>query len=68
MWLNAVEGFFSIITRRKILQGAVKSVGELKEAIRDDISKHNGQAKTFIWTKTDEVFVEKLSRLPTHNM
>ena len=33
-WLNAVEGFFSTITRRKIRRGVFKSVADLEEAIK----------------------------------
>jgi len=63
-WLNAVEGFFSIITRRRIRRGVFKSVAELEEAIRRYIQDHNQRAKPFIWTKTaDEIFA-KLNRLP----
>ena len=63
-WLNAVEGFFSIITRRRIRRGVFKSVAELEDAIRRYIQDHNRQAKPFVWTKTaDEIFA-KLSRLP----
>ncbi len=32
-WLNAVEGFFATITRRKIRRGVFKSVAELEDAI-----------------------------------
>lgn len=63
-WLNAVEGFFSIITRRKIRRGVFKSVADLEEAIRHYISNHNGQAKPFVWTKTANAIFDKLSRLP----
>jgi len=67
-WFNAAEGFFSIITRRKIRRGVFKSVSDLKESIRRYIRDHNGQAKPFVWTKAAEVIFEKLSRLPSHNM
>jgi transposase len=63
-WLNAVEGFFSIITRRKIRRGAFKSVAELEKAIRAYIQDHNGQAKPFAWTKSAETILAKLNRLP----
>jgi hypothetical protein len=66
-WLNAVKGFFSINTRRKIRRGVFKSVAEL-EAIGRNIRDHNGQAKPFVWSKTAEVIFEKLSHLPAHNM
>src|SRR6478672_7235636 len=40
-WLNAVEGFFSTITRRRIRRGVFKSVADLEEAIRRYIQDHN---------------------------
>ena len=32
-WINAVEGFFSIITRRRIRRGVFKSMADLQDAI-----------------------------------
>ena len=63
-WLNAVEGFFSVITRRRIRRGVFKSVAELEDAIRRYIQDHNRHAKPFTWTKTADEILEKLSPLP----
>jgi len=63
-WLNAVEGFFSVITRRRIRRGVFKSVAELEDAIKRYIADHNRNAKPFVWTKTADQILEKLSRLP----
>ena len=63
-WLNAVEGFFSIITRRRIRRGVFKSVADLQEAIRRYIKQHNKKAKPFVWTQPAETILEKLRRLP----
>ena len=63
-WINAVEGFFSIITRRRIRRGVFKSVPELEEAIRRYIREHNRSAKPFVWTKTAETILGKIARLP----
>ncbi len=52
-WLNAVENFFSVITRKRIRRGVVKSVAD-----------HNRRAKPFAWTKTADEIFQKLSRLP----
>ncbi len=63
-WINAVEGFFSILTRRRIRRGVFKSVPDLEDAILRHIQEHNQNAKPFVWTKpADEIFA-KLSRLP----
>ena len=63
-WLNAVEGFFSIITRRRIRRGVFKSVAELQDAIRRYIKEHNRSSKPFVWTKAAETILEKLRRMP----
>jgi transposase len=63
-WINAVEGFFSIITRRRIRRGTFKSVSDLQDAIRRYIRSHNRQSKPFVWTKPAKSILEKLARLP----
>jgi transposase len=63
-WLNAVEGFFSIITRRRIRRGVFKSVSDLQDAIRRYIKEHNRSSKPFVWTKPAAGILAKLKRLP----
>ena len=65
-WLNAVENFFSAITRRRIRRGAFKSVAELEDAIKRYIADHNRHAKPFVWTKTADEIFEKLTSLDLH--
>lgn len=63
-WINAVEGFFSILTRRRIRRGIFKSVSDLQDAIRRYIREHNATPKPFVWTKPPETILAKLNRLP----
>jgi transposase len=63
-WLNAVEGFFSSITRRQIRRGVFKSVTDLEDAIRRYIHEHNKSSKPFVWTQPADIILSKLSRLP----
>ena len=63
-WLNAVEGFFSILTRRRLERGTFKSVADLEAAIARYIHEHNNTAKPFVWTKTAQAILAKLQRLP----
>jgi transposase len=63
-WINAVEGFFSVITRRRIRRGVFTSVADLQDAIRSYIHEHNRTPKPFVWTKPAKVILAKLSRLP----
>jgi transposase len=63
-WLNAVEGFFSTITRRKIRRGVFKSVADLEDAIKRYIKAHNKNSKPFVWTASAASIFEKLAEIP----
>ncbi len=63
-WLNAVEGFFSTITRRKIRRGVFKSVPQLEAEIARYIKEHNKTAKPFVWTKPAKAIFQKLAEIP----
>jgi transposase len=62
-WLNAVEGFFSTITRRKIRRGVFKSVAELQDAIERYIKAHNKTSNPFVWTASVPAIFEKLAKI-----
>ena len=49
-WLNAVESFFSALTRRRIRRGTFHSVADLQAAINRYIAEHNDDPKPFVWT------------------
>jgi len=63
-WINAVEGFFSAVTRRRIRRGVFKSVLDLQDAIARYIREHNTTAKPFVWTKPADAIFAKLAKLP----
>ncbi len=63
-WINAVENFFSTITRRRIRRGVFTSLADLQHAIRSYIRDHNRDTKPFVWTKPADVILDKLTRLP----
>jgi len=49
-WLNAVEGFFAKLTRRRLKHGVFRSVVDLQAAINRFVSEYNDtSAKPFIW-------------------
>ncbi len=49
-WLNAVEGFFAKLTRRRLKHGVFRSVVDLQAAINRFIDEHNKtEAKPFTW-------------------
>ena len=49
-WLNAVEGFFATLTRRRLKRGVFRSVDELKAAINRFVAETNADPKPFVWT------------------
>jgi len=63
-WLNAVEGFFSTTTRRKIRRDAFNSVAELQDAIERYIKAHNNTTKPFVWTASASAIFRKLAQIP----
>ena len=63
-WLNAVEGFFSAITRRRIRRGSFESVPDLERAIAGYIKAHNTKCSPFVWTASAQSIFDKLARAP----
>ncbi len=49
-WLNAVEGFFAKLTRRRLRRGVFRSVVDLQAAINRFVKETNNDPKPFIWT------------------
>ena len=62
-WLNAVENFFSKLTRQRIRRGVFKSLVDLQAAINRYIEENNEHPKPFIWTKSAKQITAKLNRL-----
>lgn len=62
-WLNQVEIFFGIITRKAIRRGSFSSVATLIQAIQNFVNAYNKNSKPFAWTATAESIFMKLERL-----
>jgi transposase len=60
-WLNAVETFFSALTRRQLKRGSFPSVAHLQAAIHGYIAEHNDHPKPFTRTKTTNQILAKLN-------
>lgn len=61
-WLNAVEGFFAKLTRRRLKRGVFRSLVELQEAINRFIQQNNAEPKPFIWTADPNRIIESVKR------
>ena len=51
-WLNAVEGFFAKLTKRRLKRGVFRSIVDLQAAINRFLAETNEDTKPFVWTKT----------------
>jgi len=49
-WLNAVEGFFAKLFKRRLKSGVFHSLVDLQAAINRFLDEHNQQPKPFTWT------------------
>jgi transposase len=62
-WLNAVETFFSALTRRRIRRGTFGSIVDLQAAINRYLAEHNADPKPFTWTATPASILAKLNHV-----
>lgn len=53
-WLNQIEIWFSIMSRRVLKQGIFKSVPDLVQKIKQFIRDYNPSAEPFAWTYTGQ--------------
>ena len=60
-WLNAVETFFSALTRKRIRRGSFHSLEDLQAAINRYLTEHNADPKPFVWTAPPAAILTKLS-------
>ncbi len=62
-WLNAVEGFFAKLTRRRLKHGVFRSVGDLQDAIDRFVTEHNTiEAKPFVWRADPDQIIAARNR------
>ena len=61
-WLNAVEGFFAILTKRRLKRGVFKGVVDLQAAINRFVVDHNQQPKPFVWTADPDKIIAAATR------
>jgi len=61
-WLNAVEGLFAILTRRRLKRGVFRSVVDLQAAINRFLVEHNTHPKPFTWTASPGKIIAAVKR------
>ena len=61
-WLNAVEGFFAKLTKKRLKRGVFRSLQELKDAIHRFLDEANANPKPFTWTKDPNKIIAAVKR------
>ena len=61
-WLNAVEGFFAKLTRRRLQRGVFHSLVDLQAAINRYLADHNQNPRPFAWTANPDRIIAAASR------
>lgn len=60
--INAVEGFFSTLTRRRLKRGDFTSLVDRQATIKRYIAQHNADPRPFTWTKPANLILAKVNR------
>ena len=61
-WLNAVEGFFAKLARRRLKRGVFRSIVELQTAINRFLAETNDNPKPFTWTADPDKIIAAVRR------
>ncbi len=61
-WLNAIEGFFAILVKRRLKRSVFRSVVDLQAAINRFLEEHNEKPKPFIWKADPDKIIAAVRR------
>jgi transposase len=61
-WLNAVEGFFAKLSRRRLKRGVFRSVADLQAAINRFVNETNHDPSPFVWTADPNRIIAAVQR------
>src|SRR6266850_1465102 len=61
-FLNAVEGFFATLTKRRLKRGVFRSIFDLQASINRFLKEHNMQPKPFVWTADPDKIIAAVRR------
>ena len=61
-WLNAVEGFFATLAKRRLKRGVFRSVADLQATINRFLDDHNAHSKPFEWVADPDKIIAAVRR------
>jgi len=60
-WMNLVEAWFSVFTRKRLKRSAHRSTRDLERMIHDYLEQNNMDPTPFVWTKTADEILERVA-------
>ncbi len=61
-WLNAIEGFFARLSKRRLKRGVFRSIADLQTAINRFLDETNDDPRPFIWTADPNKIIAAVRR------
>ena len=61
-WLNAIEGYFAKLTKRRLKRGVFRSLVDLQAAIKRFLAETNENPKPFIWRANPDKIIAAVKR------
>jgi transposase len=61
-WLNAVEGFFATLTKRRLRRGSFLGIVDLQASINRYLGEHNADPKPFRWKADPDTIIAAAAR------
>ncbi len=61
-WINQVERFFGLLTRRRLRRGTDRDTVAMDEAIRSCLDRHSREPRPFVWVETADEIVDGIRR------
>ena len=61
-WLNAVEGFFAKLSKRRLKRGVFRSIVDLQAAINRFLAETNAAPRPFTWTADPDKIIAAVKR------
>jgi transposase len=61
-WINAIEGFFARLTKRRLKRGVFHSLASLQEAINRFVAEANTKPKPLHWAKDPDTIIAAVRR------
>ena len=61
-WLNAVEGYFAKLTKRRLRRGVFRSIVDLQAAINRFVAETNDDPRPFTWTADPDKIIAAVRR------